>query len=245
MAMKDYTSMLLTAREEADMRLSQKDAIHTTTGFDYRKRFEAGGGGKVGLVPYRNSKGEMQDQSNFLLDYYTSLRDQNNKLDDYLKQVAEEPQPDTPRPERNPKAFSADVKAGNFTDRDLLALTIEGEAGGEGTKGMLAVGSVIQNRVNAKGFGDTLKDVILAPGQFSTWNNYTGYAKGEGGRRMDKMKPSKDAYAVADQILAGNYESPVGNVTHYYNPHDATPSWGREAGGDWQTIGNHIFGYAN
>ena len=69
--------------------------------------------------------------------------------------------------------------------------------------------------------------------------------KGKGGLNMETMKPSKTAYEVADAILSGNYESPVGDATHYYNPAVATPDWGREAGGDWLTIGNHIFGYGN
>lgn len=129
--------------------------------------------------------------------------------------------------------------------RELLAKTIYAEAGKEGYEGMLAVGSVMANRVNAKGFGDNFMEVILAPGQFSAWNLVTGYAKGKGGLNMETMKPSKEAYEVADAILSGDYESPVGDATHYYNPDVATPDWGKEAGGDWLTIGNHIFGYAN
>lgn len=129
--------------------------------------------------------------------------------------------------------------------RELLAKTIEAEAGKESYEGKLAVGAVIANRVNSENYGNSFQEVILAPGQFSAWNSVTGYAKGEGGLNMDLMKPSKESYAIADAILKGSYESPVGDATHYYNPDVATPNWGRTAGGDWQEIGNHIFGYAN
>jgi spore germination cell wall hydrolase CwlJ-like protein len=129
--------------------------------------------------------------------------------------------------------------------RDILAKTLAAEAGKEGYDGMLAVGSVIANRVNSKNYGNSLRDVILQPGQFSAWNSVTGYAGGEQGQHMGLIKPSDTAYAVADAILSGNYESPVGKATHYYNPKVSTPKWGKEAGGDWQTLGNHIFGYGN
>jgi len=132
-----------------------------------------------------------------------------------------------------------------YNDRELLARTLMAEAGGEGRLGLRAAGSVIMNRVNADGYGSTLQDVILAPGQFSAWNSVTGYAGGEGGLDMASMSPSEDAYAVADQLLSGEYEDPTGGATHYYNPSVATPAWGMEAGGEWQAIGNHVFGFAD
>lgn len=49
-----------------------------------------------------------------------------------------------------------------------LALTLYGEARGEPVEGIIAVGSVIRNRVKA-----TLRsyaDICLAPKQFSSWN---------------------------------------------------------------------------
>ncbi|WP_103173773.1 cell wall hydrolase [Paracoccus sp. SY] len=131
-------------------------------------------------------------------------------------------------------------------ERDLLARTIQAEAGGEGYDGMLAVGAVIGNRAKSGKYGgSTLRDVIMAPGQFSAWNGVTGYAKGEGALNMDRIKPSEHALRVADQILAGQYNDPTGGATHYYNPAAADPKWGRRAGGPWQKIGNHIFGFAD
>lgn len=162
-------------------------------------------------------------------------------IEEYLDSVDE----DDGKPRRNPKYFAADVETGNLSERDLLAMTLQAEAGGEGELGMLAAGAVIANRVNADGYGDTFRDVILAPGQFSAWNSLTGYAGGKGGLDMSAIRASETAYAVADKILSGEYESPVGGATHYYNPNVADPDWGKKAGGQWTAIGNHVFGYGN
>ena len=128
-----------------------------------------------------------------------------------------------------------------LNDRDLLAKTLQAEAGNQGLGGMLAVGSVISNRL---GSGQSWRDVILAPGQFSAWNKVTGYAGGEQGQDMGKIKPSKDAYAAADAILSGNFTDITGGATHYYNPRISNPKWGARGGGDWQKIGAHLFGKA-
>jgi len=129
-----------------------------------------------------------------------------------------------------------------LSNRDLLAKTLQAEAGNQGLGGMMAVGSVIMNRV---GSGQSLSDIILAPGQFSAWNSVTGYAGGEQGQDMDAIKPSKDAYAAADAILSGNYADITGGATHYYNPDISQPKWGASAGGDWTKIGAHVFGKAD
>ena len=129
----------------------------------------------------------------------------------------------------------------DLTQRDLLAKTLQAEAGNQGYNGMVAVGSVIMNRLAG---GSDLGKVILQPGHFSAWNSTTGYAGGEQGQDMN-FTPSAKAYEVADALLSGNYEDPTGGATHYYNPQLADPNWGASAGGDWQTIGSHIFGKAN
>lgn len=128
-------------------------------------------------------------------------------------------------------------------DRDILAKTLQAEAGGEGPEGMLAAGAIIANRVRAGGYGDGFNGVIMKPGQFSAWNGVTGYAGGQGAINMAGVQPSPEAYRIADLILAGGYNDPTGGATHYYNPAAANPAWG--AGGNWQRIGNHVFGFAN
>ena len=129
----------------------------------------------------------------------------------------------------------------NLKDRELLAKTLQAEAGNQGYNGMVAVGSVIMNRL---GGGSDLGKVILQPGHFSAWNRETDYLKGEQGQDMS-FTPSDKAYEVADALLSGNYEDPTGGATHYYNPQYADPIWGASAGDDWLTIGAHVFGKAN
>lgn len=136
--------------------------------------------------------------------------------------------------------------AADASERELLAKTLHAEAVGEGYEGMLAAGTVIFNRIASGDYGGkSLKDVILKPGQFSAWNLSTGYAGGKGGINMDKIKPTKEAYAAADALLSGSRHEAVGSRTHYYAPKAANPKWGKRAGGDWLTIGNHVFGWAD
>ena len=131
----------------------------------------------------------------------------------------------------------------NLNNRDLLARTLEAEAGDQGSGGMLAAGSVIMNRLKNPAYGSELHSVILQPGQFSAWNSYTGYEGGLGGLNMYQITPSSTAFEVADQLLAGSYEDPTGGAMHYYNPEKSNPSWGQRSGGTWQKIGDHIFGF--
>ena len=134
----------------------------------------------------------------------------------------------------------------NSSDRDLLAKTLQAEAGNQGLGGMLAAGSVIMNRTQTPGYGSGLRGVILKPGQFSAWNSLTGYAGGEQGQDMLNMRPSAAAYQAADKLLTGDYQDQTGGATHYYNPSISNPKWGeKRAGGDWQRIGDHIFGFAD
>lgn len=132
----------------------------------------------------------------------------------------------------------------NMSDKRLLAITLEAEAASEGLEGMLAAGAVINNRVGTDRFGQTLRDVILAPGQFSAWNKETGYAGGEGGLNMRSIEPSEEALKAADMLIRGEYEDITGGATHYYNPEVADPVWGGEPSQGWLDIGRHRFGKA-
>tara|TARA_R110000822_G_scaffold37124_1_gene104101 strand:- start:178 stop:744 length:567 start_codon:yes stop_codon:yes gene_type:complete len=146
----------------------------------------------------------------------------------------------SPRP--NPRPGTVGV--GSFSDREILALTLQAEAGGEGYDGMLAAGSVIANRAASGKYGEGISGVIMKPGQFSAWNGVTGYAGGEGAIDMDKIRPNKQALKAADAIISGDYTDVTGGATHYYNPKVASPAWGGNVGSNWTDIGNHRFGRA-
>ena len=132
-----------------------------------------------------------------------------------------------------------------LTQRELLARTLQMEAGNQGVGGMLAAGAVIMNRL---GSGTDLSSVILKPGQFSAWNSVTGSAGGEQGQNTN-FKPNELSYMVADNLLSGRYNDPTGGATHYYNPKISNPSWGLDkSDGQWETtaqIGDHLFGRAD
>ena len=135
-----------------------------------------------------------------------------------------------------------------MSDLEILARTIEAEAGNQGLDGKTAVGAVIANRAAAGNYGKGIKGVILKRGQFSPWNSYTGYAKGEQGKDMMRLQPSEDAYTAAEAILSGNYEDTTKGATHYVNPSVSTPDWlddmkGRKRG--TIKIGTHLFGNAD
>ena len=83
--------------------------------------------------------------------------------------------------------------------RDLLASVIQGEAGNQGTVGMTAVGAVIANRANSNfsGYGSSIQAQLLARNQF-----------------QGQAAPTASSYAVADNILSGNYTDPRAGRPH-------------------------------
>lgn len=135
-----------------------------------------------------------------------------------------------------------------MTDLEILARTIEAEAGVEEYSGKVAVGAVIANRAASGKYGKGIKGVILKKGQFSPWNSWTGYAKGEQGRDMMKLVPSEESYKAAMSILKGEYEDETGGATHYLDPRLRKPDWfktmqNRKRG--TVKLGTHVFGNAD
>lgn len=118
-----------------------------------------------------------------------------------------------------------------------LALTMYGEARGEGAQGMEAVGHVIMNRVKQGGwYGASVKDVVLKPLQFSCWNS------GDPNRAvMLTATPDKlaTANAIAGQLLAGQLEDITGGATNYHADY-ISPSWAKKMTKTVK-IGRHIF----
>lgn len=56
----------------------------------------------------------------------------------------------------------------DFTDSEILFLTLVGEARGEPIQGQIAVANVIANRAKERGL--SIREVCLQPKQFSCWN---------------------------------------------------------------------------
>lgn len=82
------------------------------------------------------------------------------------------------------------------SDLVLFAAILECEAGGGGYDGLLAVATVIMNRVESPRYPNTLKGVIYQSGQFSpTWNGSLTHVLNRG--------PSSICYQVARDALGG------------------------------------------
>lgn len=82
------------------------------------------------------------------------------------------------------------------SDLVLFAAILECEAGGSGYDGLLAVATVIMNRVESPRYPNTIKGVIYQSGQFSpTWNGSLNKVLSRG--------PSSICYQVARDALAG------------------------------------------
>lgn len=91
----------------------------------------------------------------------------------------------------------AEAIISNVDDYTLLAAIISCEAGGEPYETQLAVGAVVLNRVESPKFQNTIKDVLLAKGQFPPATNGTLT------RKLTTGKISDTSYAAAAAALAG------------------------------------------
>lgn len=132
-----------------------------------------------------------------------------------------------------------------YTTQQFMAMTIWGESRGENLYSQFLTGWTIHNRWWEKGwYGDTIKDVILKPKQFSCWN------EGDPNRvkmllEMDKCedggcsKEMDQAMYIADGILTGRVINTSQGVNHYH-ANTVKPFWakGREP---LIVEGNHLF----
>lgn len=70
-------------------------------------------------------------------------------------------------------AFAVPVKAApsDYSEQELFERVVEAEAGNQGLQGKRYVAAVVYNRVASDRFPNTIYEVLVAPGQFSTvWN---------------------------------------------------------------------------
>jgi N-acetylmuramoyl-L-alanine amidase len=130
----------------------------------------------------------------------------------------------------------------SLSDRNVIALTLYGEARGETNEGRIAVANVLANRANKrKGpWSAALRDVCLQPAQFSCWSSHGGngnyqtlMAAARILSRQELVGPvMRDCLAIADALIAKGLPSLVRGATHYYAPASmkpvgAEPKWAR------------------
>lgn len=97
---------------------------------------------------------------------------------------------------------------GELTDRQLMGLTIYGEARGESRAGRVAIGSVILERVEHRNWdGNTIQEVCLKPYQFSCFlPNDPNYPKlrqiaENWFKSVMSDKALNDCYALASNLI--------------------------------------------
>jgi len=115
------------------------------------------------------------------------------------------------------------------------ALAMYWEARGEGRKGMLAVGSVVLNRVEDHRFPDSACDVVYQGGetppcQFSWW------CDGKSDRPTDATLWSA-SLELAGELLTARLEDPTHGALFFHN-RSIKPPWRRMRTTE---IGNHVF----
>lgn len=108
-----------------------------------------------------------------------------------------------------------------FSDLEILARTLECEAGGEGENGMKAVACVIMNRVNIT-YGEygrlpsTIRAVVYQPGQFDcVRESLRGQVNLQ---NIYNMRPEQIHYDIANWAIAGNRLTNLGFALWYFNP---------------------------
>jgi N-acetylmuramoyl-L-alanine amidase len=103
----------------------------------------------------------------------------------------------------------------------VIALTLLGEARGEGFEGMAGVASVIQTRAIER--NQTASQVCLAPMQFSFWNGGVSEAKKQ---QLLKNPQASNAIRLA-KLVAEKRMPDVVNGANHYHTFQVSPKWSR------------------
>lgn len=114
------------------------------------------------------------------------------------------------------------------SEYELLARLIFGEARGVNDFEKAAVAYSVINRVNdgKKWNGETIKEVILKPYQYSAFNENDPNLRKLKNPMDYEPKSWKDSLKMSYEILNTNIWDDVNKgQTHYFNPKYANPSW--------------------
>lgn len=122
----------------------------------------------------------------------------------------------------------------------IIALTLLGEARGEGEKGMFAVGCVIQRRSWERKISPA--KVCLEPWQFSVWNAGGGRVKKES-ELYDLWESKHMMYArylarcLSDEGVA---LMDITNGANHFHSKDSSPHWSKDKN-PIKIVGKHLF----
>ena len=159
--------------------------------------------------------------------------------------------------------LTLDMLADQVLSRDerIVALTILGEARGEGARGMEAVGCVIQKRMDEgqmvtitvgiaryKAWSPmTASQVCLKPWQFSVWNAGQGKVKKEQELyHLWKSPAMKEAREIARKVCRHGMNQEITGGANHYCALEKKPYWAFDKKAKkWikptKIIGNHKF----
>ena len=114
----------------------------------------------------------------------------------------------------------------NYNDVYLLARLINGEAAHNNTLDKQYVGAVVMNRLRMGLWGNSLRSVIYAKGQYAcTWNGSRGF----------NSTPPQDCIDIATALLQGETYGVPANVIYQ--------SQFKQGSGIWKKVGNHYYCY--
>ena len=116
--------------------------------------------------------------------------------------VPQKPAPQAPSTPSTPKPTPTPEKdyAASASDLELFAALIECEAGSTNYDGMLAVASVVVNRMNSSYYPNTLRGVIYQSGQFPPAHNGLVDAKLKRGIKSSCLQAAQDALAGKNNV---------------------------------------------
>ena len=142
------------------------------------------------------------------------------------------------------RGFADNAAEPDVVDAHWMALTMWGEARGQGEEAMRAVGHVIANRRGSGLHGDFVTDTVSEAFQFSCWNpgdpNREAMANvldlPEGSREHDLWRAAR---GIAEDILEGRSADPTGGALFYHSDAVA-PAWSRGQE-PVRRIGSHLF----
>lgn len=134
-------------------------------------------------------------------------------------------------PGRNPDYDLAISRGFTREDVGLLSRVIYSEARGESFTGQVAVGAVILNRLENRGFPKTIREIIMQR-QSGTYQ----FSPVEDG--SINLVPDEIAVCAAIQAMAGH--DPTNGALYFYNPDTASDQWIKTLP-VISRIGNHVF----
>ncbi len=120
-------------------------------------------------------------------------------------------------------------------EQEMMGWIIQQEVRGGSLEHKRAVAEVILNRVKSPRFPDTIREVLLAPGQFTSVQNWYNRT----------YPPDEDTLQAVEDALSGNLKPVTGGAVFFYAPRwtdGATAAWFESLPLTLEMEGHRFFG---